>query len=108
MARQKRKDEPKLSAAEKRERDARAQHWMNQRKIERVADAAARSGWHTMTEQFVDEWLNHHGYSTDGDGELVFDIPDVGRYRIYGYDPPRHVYIVRKIESFEERDDAEA
>lgn len=79
---------PARNAQEAAERDARAQYWMNQRKIERVADAAARHGWYMMDEESYASYVDA-GYVV-GD---YLGIPGDGIYRVEG----EHL---RKIESF--------
>ena len=80
---------PTLSKAEKDERDARAQRWMNNRKIERVAQAAERHGWYTFpTDTMVDLQLTDLG-------TYVFDYEGC-TYRYEGANEDGEV-IARKI-----------
>lgn len=87
----------KLTKAQKDERDARATYWMNQRKIERVAEAAARSGYRHMSMELVDKYEKAGLVDVD---EAVITVPTEGRYRIVHAlsNPPR--FLVRKVESF--------
>lgn len=75
----------KLSTEEKRERDARATYWMNQRKIERVAEAAARHGWHSIS---ADGMLSAYnaGAMTEADDGRAYLTTENGVYRIEGID----------------------
>jgi len=80
---------PTLSKAEKDERDARMMYWLQQRKIERVAEAAERSGWYTFpTDTMVDLQLTELG-------TYVFDY-DGSTYRYEGTNENDEV-IARKI-----------
>ena len=99
---------PQLTAEEKAERDARAMYWMQQRKIEAVAEAAWRHGWDVMSGGLVN-WAIDAGISElDDTGELVIIIPNytdtpttgqihVEKFRLHEYDAPRDQYKVRKI-----------
>lgn len=93
----------RLTKKEKLERDARAQYWMNQRKIERVAEGAAKHGWHTMTGELVDRLVREGSTRLDDDGELIVIIKDSGtysvdgEYRLHSYDMLPDTYSVRKI-----------
>lgn len=91
----------KLTAEEKRERDARATYWMNQRKIERIAEGAARHGWHRATKEWVEEF-DPVNADIDEDGELILTVVDDGRYRVHGYDEQANDYLLRKVESFKQ------
>jgi hypothetical protein len=95
----------KLTAEQKAERDARAQYWMNQRKIVRVAEVSARSGWGVFTAELVESLIEDEAsYISEEDGELVLVLVDVHRmvrehYRIHGYEPKTLMYKVRRIET---------
>lgn len=97
---------PARDAAEAAERDARAQYWMNQRKIERVAEAAARSGWYEIS------YEEYEAYRLAGQLDIVTDelacyLPlEDGRYRVMGFvqrgdtSPDFGFISLRKVESF--------
>lgn len=79
---------PTLTAAEKAERDARAQHWMNQRKIERVAEGAARHGWFSISAENLRKAHEEGNLADDPeDGYSYLSIADGPSYRIESYDP---------------------
>ena len=86
-----------LTAKEKAERDARAQYWMNQRKIERVAEAAARSGWYTLRGQDIEDYMDDGSSLLDAEGNLIIVIPNDGYYRIEKHNFETDDYLVRKI-----------
>ena len=100
MARQRKPEGPRLTKAEKAERDARATRWMNNRKIERVAEGAFRHGWGRMSAKDVTERINAGLVDLDDAGELVIIVPSDGRYRVYESVNSGKEFIVRKIETF--------
>lgn len=89
-----------LTKEQKAERDARAQYWMNQRKIERVAEGAARHGWYSFAGEWVDELIDDGTSRVDDDGELVI-VTHEGEYRVEGYRPENDTYVLRKLLSKE-------
>jgi hypothetical protein len=103
MPKGKKQDGPRLSKEEKKERDARAQYWMNQRKIERVFEGAQKSGWFQFSGELVDK-LVQAGDSKLESNELVLIVtgPGAGEYRVHGYNQVTDSYTVRKIASYEE------
>lgn len=97
----------RLTKKEKLERDARAQYWMNQRKIERVAEGAFRSGWSTMAGDLVDILIREGDTRLDEDGELVVILKNSGsgidgEYRLHSYNFEQDTYTVRKILTYKE------
>lgn len=89
-----------LSKEQKRERDARAQKWMNNRKIERVAEAAERAHRYEFPVEYVEALINvDNSYRFDDDGFMIL-ITDAGEYRVYGLGENRAMYFVRKILSY--------
>lgn len=99
MARRK-PEGPRLTKAEKNERDARATRWMNNRKIERVAEGAFRHGWTKMSAEYLTALIDAGLTDLDEAGELIAIVPDDGRYRIYHSVNEGKAVIVRKIETF--------
>lgn len=94
----------KLTKAEKDERDARAQYWMNQRKIERVAEAAARHGWTTIRAADLEDLMEDGTSYVDEDEALVVVMPagfgSVRRhYRVERYEPLPDHYVARCVET---------
>jgi len=86
----------KLTPAQKAERDARAQYWMNQRKIERVAEAAERSGYFQVT---ADEFylIFMAGQAWDGDdGWSYLQVKD-GVYRLVSMYAADGGWLLRKV-----------
>lgn len=94
----------RLTKAEKLERDARAQYWMNQRKIERVAEGAYRGGWNYMTGELVEELIKGGNSKLDDDNELVLIIEGNGEYRLYAYNFEQDTYTARKILTYKEEE----
>jgi hypothetical protein len=99
----------RLTKAQKLERDARAQYWMNQRKIERVAEGAFRHGWAAMAGGLIDQLIRDGSSRLDDDGELVVIIKDSGsntdgEYRLYSYNFEQDTYAVRKILSLDKEE----
>ncbi len=78
----------RLSQKEKDERDARAQRWMNQRKIERVAEAAERTGWFS----FAGEDFRQYAVAVD---LTVFEIDGTFFY-VHDYDEDTDTYTLRR------------
>lgn len=88
-----------LTKAQKNERDARATYWMNQRKIERVAQAAARSGWLRMPEDKF--WEYDTAGLVDHTGTVVMlVVPQDGLYRVHEHLFLTGMVLLRKVESF--------
>lgn len=48
-----RKASSQYTKSEKDERDAKMTYWLNQRRIERVAEAAARHGWYRFSAELM-------------------------------------------------------
>ena len=94
----KRKPKPTLTAAEKRERDARATYWMNQRKIERVAEAAARSGWHSVSAEGMMRAIAEGAAADDETGQCYISTEDAS-YRVVDFhgDRPGKEFTLRRV-----------
>jgi len=88
----------KLSKEEAKNRDAQAQYWMNQRKIERVAEGAARHGWQRWPSVITYNLIVQGLTERDEQGRLNFIIEGDGRYVLVVEEEEMH--LVRKIETF--------
>jgi len=89
-----------LTAEQKAERDARAQYWMNQRKIERVAEAAYKHGWFVFNADQVEDMIADGWSTLDDQGNMILVIDGDGEYRLTEYHHEQDSYLVRKVKTY--------
>ena len=85
---------PHLTVEQKREKDARQQHWLNLLMIEQVRRATEGAGWYVLTLQDVLDFYQVEDYGTS----IVFVHPEGGRYKVAHFDEfEPDTVLVRKV-----------
>lgn len=87
-----RKSKSTLTVEEKRDRDARMQHFINVLRIHRVYRAAQASGWFSTPFEVFQQYLIE-----DYPDRMECVDPVGGRYRVEKYDAPTNEVWLRKI-----------